>query len=480
MLSMDNIKKISFTKPQIDVFNDKSYILIVDGPAGNGKSTIIREKLHAYLKRYPKSNALLVRKSLESTKNSVVVTYINEICQREPDTVWYNEDDSRFEYSNGSYLFIAGVKNEAQRKALKGIGSGGSIHIVVVEEAAELFEYDMDEILSRCRGDSPAGWRQLILTCNPEGEDHWINTRYILPLEKEENLGKGYIYQKNDNVSRITWAQEKEFCPAIDEKFIESQNSLSGVMYLRNRLGKWVSATGAVYADFKRALHVIPSFEIPDYYERYRSIDFGGSDAANVCIWGAKDPFTNKLYIYKYIYRLDLTPQEFAEVINDVNGTDKTLYTVSDHQAGERRTLSKMGIPTIAADKDIKHGIKLLQNRLRPPDPKLLIFEDALNNGKDENGQEIVDIDPKLRGKRRSKNGLEEFSSYIWAKKSDGQITDVPVDRDNDFLDCARYLVTAIDQQMAGVSVITQEDIEEYKQRVLDDKDNNHNGIMVF
>lgn len=481
----DNLqtKIINFVAPQVDVYKNKDNILVVDGPSGNGKSTIVQEKIHGYLKRYPKSNGLLIRKSLESTKNSVVLRYLNEICAREPDVVKYNEDDSRFEYSNGSYLFVGGVKNEAQRKALKSIGAGGAIHIVWIEEAAELVEHDFDEIISRSRGDAPAGYRQIILTCNPEGEDHWINQRLILPKEKDKynpSYRDEYIYTKNDNATRISWSVELN--PSVDEIQLNNLKGLSGVYYHRNYLGKWVAASGVVYPDFRRAVHEIshiPGYdvgEIPYDWEKYRAIDFGGSDAANVCIWFVKNPYNKHLYIYKYIYRLNLTPQEFAELIHEVNGNDKIVYTVSDHQAGERKTLSKHGIPTINADKDIKNGIKLVTQRLRIQDPALFILEDSLNNGKD-----IMDIDPELKKKKRAKNAFDEFNNYTWAKKSDGQVTEVPIDKDNDFLDALRYGIIAIDQQMAGTTVITQADIDEVREKIKDDKMFSENsGIMVF
>lgn len=470
---MNQQKIINFVQPQIDVFKDKSNILLVDGPTGNGKSTIIQEKLHAYLKRFPKSNGLIIRKSLESTKNSVVLRYINEICDREPGVVWYNEDDSRFEYVNGSYLFVAGVKNEAQRKALKGIGSGGSIHFIVVEEAAELLEYDFDEIVSRCRGDAPAGYRQIILTCNPEGEDHWINQKFILPFEHLPSLADGYIYNKSKTVTRITWSTE--FNPSADEIQINNLKNLSGVYYNRNYLGKWVSATGVVYPDFRRAVHQVPSFDIPSDWERVRSIDFGGSDAANVCIWFAQNPLNKYLYVYKYIYRLNLTSPEFTDLIHEVNGRDKVAYTVADHQANERRYLADHGIPTLLANKDIHSGIRSVTQRLRINHPSLFIFEDALDNGKD-----IVDIDPELRKKKRSKNAIEEFSNYTWLRKSDGRVTDVPIDKDNDFLDALRYGIMAIDRSKIGGTVITPDDIEAMKQKMIKEKFNNNNGIVVF
>lgn len=442
---------IRFVQPQTDVFKDKSNILLVDGPTGNGKSTIIQEKLHAYLKKYPKSNGLIIRKSLESTKNSVVIRYINEICDREPHIVKYNQDDSRFEYSNGSYLFVAGVKNEAQRKALKGIGSGGSIHFVVIEEAAELFEYDFDEIVSRCRGDSPAGWRQIILTCNPEGEDHWINQRFILPHEHLPSLRDDYIYNKVPAVTRITWATE--FNPSADEQQLNNLKGLSGVMYNRNYLGKWVSPSGVVYPDFRRAVHEIPAFDIPNSWEKYRSIDFGNVDPS-VCIWATRNPTNNHLFIYKYIYRTNLTISEFADLINEVNGRDKILYSVSDHHAGDRASLARAGIPTILANKDISVGVKTVTQRLRIEKPSIFFFEDALDNGPD-----MLDVDPELRKSKRPKTGLEEFSSYAWGKKSDGRVLDVPLDKDNHFCLVAGTMIETLEYKDLPIEEISIGDI---------------------
>ena len=90
----------------------------------------------------------------------------------------YNAADLTFHYANGSRIFIAGMKDEGQRQALRSISGYGAADFIWGEEANALTEDDHNELLGRLRG-TAAPWRQLLYTTNPDTPLHWIKTRLI-------------------------------------------------------------------------------------------------------------------------------------------------------------------------------------------------------------------------------------------------------------------------------------------------------------
>lgn len=447
---MSNAKVIQFNPKQAELFKSKSPIVLAHGPAGNGKSTIAQEKIHLFLKTYPGAQGLLIRKTYESTINSVVLRYQEEIMGREPKLVKWDDERKRFEYSNGSYLFVGGVRDKKQRDALKSMGRNGAVDIIWVEEATELIEHDFDELTARNRG-YVTSWRQIILTCNPDSPDHWIHQRLI-------EGGKAHC---------IWWRTEDNPRYANDKEYIDSLKNLSPLYRARLYDGKWVGAEGTVFPDFRHSIHVVEDFIIPHDWKRYRTIDFGYKDPS-VCAWYAENPINGNLYMYKEIYKTGLTIAEFSNFINEVNDGDNIEYTVADHHLENRASLSRAGIATLPANKDIAVGIKTLTQRLRYTNPKIFFFAGSLAHPPDE----------ELIKQRKPKSGIEEFSGYVWNKKPNRGIVDVPVDKDNHFIDATRYLCMALDQSNVGAAVITSEDVRRVRDKMIDNDE--FKGIMVF
>lgn len=453
MTTNPNIVQIDFSEPQQKAFNSRAPILLCDGPSGNGKSTIAQEKMHALMTAYPGSTGLILRKTRESLKNSVILRYEREICDREPENVKHHKDDRHFRYTNGSILAYSGLQNEAQRDGLKGIGQNGTVDFVWMEEATEFVEEDFDEVLARNRGNR-ADWRQVLLTCNPDSPDHWIHQRLIL----------------NKQARRLSWMTVDNPIYTNDKHYLGNLQNLSPVYRARLYEGIWYAAQGVVYSDFSHKPHIINPFTIPKSWRKFRSIDFGYNDPS-VCQWWAINPINNWMYMYREIYMTELTIPEFAYLINKENGEDEIEYTVADHHKENRASLNRAGIATLPAVKDIDVGIKAVSQRLRKDHPQIFFFAGALTH----------EPDPVLKERHRPLYTTKEFASYVWAKSLKKGIMDVPVDKDNHGLDAVRYAVMSVDETKMGGAVITPEDIERYVQEYqLMMETREDTGVIVF
>src|SRR5688572_25161871 len=146
----NNVQFIHFpaTEWQRDAFAITDSILLLTGAAGGGKSRIAAEKVHAFLKHYPNSMGLMVRKTRESMTNSTVLFFEREIIGNDPDVV-HVAYKRHFRYKNGSILAYGGMKDEQQREQIRSIGQKGGLDIAWIEEANKLSYDDFQEIKGR-------------------------------------------------------------------------------------------------------------------------------------------------------------------------------------------------------------------------------------------------------------------------------------------------------------------------------------------
>ncbi len=195
---------------QREPWADTSRIMLLTGTAGGGKSKIAGEKLNAYLKRYPKSTGVVVRKTRASMVNSTLLFLERDVMGGDS-TIKHVTSKRRFEYSNGSVLAYGGMADEDQREQLRSIGQDGSVDIAWMEEANRFDENDFNELIARLRGRS-APWRQVILSTNADSPAHWIYKRLITG-------GEASVY--------FSKAENNTYNP---DDYTETLNSLTGIL----------------------------------------------------------------------------------------------------------------------------------------------------------------------------------------------------------------------------------------------------------
>lgn len=213
----------------IPALNSKAPVLLLTGSAGGGKSMAAAQKIHAFLLAYPGSTALVVRKTQTSMFNSTVAFLKKKVMGRylKNKMVRHLSTERRFEYSNGSTLIYSGMASDEQKEGIRSAGPEGGIDIAWMEEATQFEEGDFDELRGRMRG-NVAGWRQIILSTNPDAPTHWIYQRLINGGEAEVHYSKA-----SDNYHN-------------PDDYQASLNSMRGVERDRLRDGKWTQAGGLV------------------------------------------------------------------------------------------------------------------------------------------------------------------------------------------------------------------------------------------
>lgn len=216
---------------QLPALRDKSPIVLLTGSAGGGKSRCAAEKIHAFMLKYPGATGLVLRKAREFVSKSAVPMLWHKVMGGVKSGVDMVKSDSLFRYKNGSMLWWGGMKDDDQREALRSIGQDGALDFVWMEEANRFTSKDFDEILGRMRGKA-ADWNQILLSTNPDAPRHWINERLI--KGKQAHV---YYSSAIDN-------------PNNPDTYAQRLALMTGTLYDRLVLGKWVLAEGAIYDNF--------------------------------------------------------------------------------------------------------------------------------------------------------------------------------------------------------------------------------------
>lgn len=385
--------------------------VLLDGPAGTGKSRALLEKGHLCLLKYAGARALAVRKTRTSMTESVLVTYENKVL---PEGSPIKSGPSRamrqaYHYPNGSELVIGGMD-----KADKIMST--EFDIVLVFEATELTEDDVEKLTTRLRnGVMP--YQQLLADCNPAGPKHWLNQRAL-----------------RGAMTRLLSRHEDN--PTVTESYLDKLRSLTGARRLRLYAGVWAAQEGLVYDEFSDANVVDVMPRGWEGWRKLRVIDFGFTNPF-VCQWWAVDP-DGAAYMYREIYRTQRIVEDHAVDIVRLSGDERYEATVADHDAEDRATLERHGVRTVAAHKAVTPGIQAVQARIRPGGNgrrRLYLLRDAL-----------VEPDPALVQAKKPYSTAQEFEEYVWPKGKDGKPEkEEPVKEYDHGMDTMRYAVAYLD-----------------------------------
>jgi hypothetical protein len=211
---------------------------------------------------------------------------------------------------------------------------------------------------------------QLILTANPGGSgQQWIRERYkLVPFPRtaqivNRTLDDGSIHQMAVIPSRIT---DNRILLEGDPKYLSRLQMVGGKALVKAWLdGDWSAIEGAFFDEWSETKHIVPPFEIPEQWLRFRSGDWGSAKPFSIGWWAVASDDTKHpvsgliiprgaLVRYREWYGcvegrpntgLKLTAEEVAEGIaeREAKTKEKITYGVLDPAA-----FSNDGGPSIA------------------------------------------------------------------------------------------------------------------------------------
>jgi phage terminase large subunit len=411
---------------------DKFREVLLEGPAGTGKSRVSLEKIHLICEKYPQTRVLIVRKTRVSCTESVLVTFEEKVL---PENHYLTDGAQRenrrsYQYHKGSSIVVGGMDKASRFMSTE-------FDIIYIPEATELVEAEWEALASRINRPgqvSTIPYNQIIADCNPDAPTHWLNQRCI--------SGKTHRHLSRHKDNSGLYDQSRQEWTAAGREYMATLDALSGVRYHRLRKGIWAAAEGLIYDGYDPAIHLIDPFPIPPTWRRVRSVDFGYSNPF-VCKWYAISP-DGIWYRYREIYHTYLLVEDATKDILRLTGSERIEKTIADHDAEDRATMERHGIKTVAADKNVSAGIQLVQSMLKVQangKARLYYFRNSL-----------VARDPSLVARKLPTCTEEEYPGYVWMQSTDGKpVKDAPIKKDDHAMDTDRYaFLTDLTKQAAG------------------------------
>lgn len=291
-------------------WNDKHRYRVLKGGRGSKKSTTQALWLIYNLMKYPLANALVVRKTGNTHKDSTFAQLKWAAKKLGVYDKWdfiLNPLECRYK-ATGQKILFRGFDDPLKLTSMT--VDTGVLCWVWLEEAYEIDnEQDFNTLDESIRGEMPQGlWKQLTLTFNPWVNSHWTKSRF---------------FDKQDpNAFALTTTYKcNEFLDEQDKANIEALQFTNPDRFKVVGLGDYGIPGGVYFDEYRTDVHEIEAFPIPEHWRRYRVFDYGLDMLA--CYWVAIDTYGIS-YIYKEIYESGLIVSEATRKIKEF--TTEAIY----------------------------------------------------------------------------------------------------------------------------------------------------------
>lgn len=253
------------------------------GARGGGKTDGVLGKWALKEKRYgPDFNAVMFRRTTVSSEDAIgrsrqIFKPLGGIFN-ESRKIWTMPNGGRIGFS---YLDSIEDAQEYQGRNLS------DVWVEEVGQYADPAPIDRLYGLLRSANGVPV---QMILTGNPGGPgQHWISNRYRLipfpegPRVIERKLDNGSLHRMAVIPSRIT---DNRILMRADPGYIDRLHMVGSKELVKAWLqGDWSAVEGAFFDDWDMKRHVLRPFNIPEYWLRFRSGDWGTARPFSIGWW---------------------------------------------------------------------------------------------------------------------------------------------------------------------------------------------------
>ena len=377
-----------------DIMNARVPEILVSGPRNCSKSWTISQCELTLAEMYPGIQILNLRHEM-SAMGALLSQWDNDILKyglddkRNPFTFHSStkeEPRTHIKFDNGSKILFAGM--DKPNKALGAAIDFAFYNEVQLEENQEHWSAILGSMEGGRAGNWGDGKHVAIADMNPTHKKFWAYLRANPEDETETPAMKHYRVRHIDHPQFYVWSKKrwthkgKDTTDGLDRAYIPGTFD-----HLRNVLGEFCSAEGAVYPQFIPKKHNVPidRDEISEFATWRLSTDFG-----KISSTGFYAEHDNRHIRFKEIYRKGLS---INDIILKIRGMQKAYRipdiecVFADHEHNGRQIMKEAGFSVRNADKSVsvKDGIDIVRhaltndlikfnaNSLDEPDPHLTI-----------------------------------------------------------------------------------------------------------
>lgn len=381
-------------------WNFKGRYVACKGSRASKKSKTAALWIISHLIEYPEANAIYIRKTERTLKDSCYSDCKWAINRLGLDK-WFNCRLSPLEIEykpTGQRILFRGCDDPLKLTSIS--VPKGYLCWAVFEEAYEITkESDFDTIDETIRGELPEGYfKRVFVLLNPWSERHWIKKRFFDMPDSDNKLSITTNYLCNE------WLTDD------DRALFEDMRTRNPRRYAVAGLGNWGITDGLIYENWREEKfdidNIIGSEDIISVF----GLDFGYTNDPTALFCGLLDRKQRRLYVFDELYEKGLSNRKIAEKIN-IMGYGKERITADAAEPKSIDELKYLGLHVRGATKgkdSVKNGIQWIQD------------------------MEII-IHPKCV------NFLTEISNYTWDTDKFGNKLNVPIDDFNHLMDSMRY-----------------------------------------
>lgn len=373
------------------------------GSRASKKSKTAALWIISHLIQYPEANAIYIRKTERTLKDSCYSDCKWAINRMGLDK-WFNCRLSPLEIEykpTGQRILFRGCDDPLKLTSIS--VPMGYLCWAVFEEAYEITkESDFDVIDESIRGELPQEYfKRVFILLNPWSEKHWIKKRFFDPPDNDNKISLTTNYLCN------------EWLTADDHRLFEEMKVRNPRRYAVAGLGGWGVTDGLVYENWKEQSFNHTSEEFKKENTNLVScfgLDFGYTNDATAFFCGLLDQKNKRLFVFDEMYEKGLSNRKIAENITAM-GYSKEKITADSAEPKSIDELKYLGLrvrPAMKGKDSIKNGIQWIQDL------------------------EII-IHP------RCNNFLTEISNYTWDADKFGTKLNAPIDDFNHLMDAMRY-----------------------------------------
>lgn len=349
------------------------------GARGGGKSWAMRRKFVLLANNYPDLRLLLLRRTLPELQENHIVPLMKELSGY----AQYNRDQKVIKFPNGSRIKLGYCDQEADVFQYQ----GQEYDVVGLEEATQFTETQM-LYLTTCNRSTRTDFKpRMYFTCNPGGVGHeWVKRLFIDRNYKASEKPEEYVFIPAKLTDNTVLMQN-------NPEYLTVLSNLPEHLRKAYLDGDWDAMEGQYFEEFNRAIHVCHPFQIPQWWKRFRAMDWGYRDPCCV-LWFAVAP-DGRVYVYDELYITRTIASTVAKMVKEKTGGYKCAYTAASPDAWAKRgatdgiegvsveqIFAKNGVPLQKADNSRIVGWQRVREFLQTTDgekPMLQIFDNCVN-----------------------------------------------------------------------------------------------------
>lgn len=291
------------------------------GARGGGKSWAMRRKFILLALRYHGLNLLLLRRTLPELRENHLIPMQRELYG----FAVYNSAERVFRFPNGSRIKLGYCDTMQDVYQYQ----GQEYAVIGLEEATHFTEEQM-RFLTTCNRTTRKDFSpRMYYTCNPGNVGHaWVKRLFIDRLYAENENPNDYLFIP----ARI---YDNKVLLEADPNYIRQLEALPEELRRAHLDGDWDVHAGQYFREFSRDRHVIEPFEIPSWWRRFRSMDWG-YNAPCCVLWHAVDG-ENRVYTYRELYVRETRAGEVASMVLELSRGESISYTVASPDMWQKR-----------------------------------------------------------------------------------------------------------------------------------------------